>query len=797
MSARHPLLQPRVPARPSAAPEPSDFSSAVAERAAQPAMNLAAFYSRLLPDTGRYVLFQNKQHTFCDTQGELVAATQARINTQGLYYATASYGSEDRRTQDNALLLKTHRLDIDAGAEKFAKHPQDAYETQRDALTALGRFIKASGLQPSLVISSGEGLHVYYELSEPVPGHEWKPVALHLNAAGKALGLKIDAGCTADEARVLRPIGTLHKNGQRVEVLKDFGTTYTNAEFDALLTPFVPAQEFPLTRKPKGAVNINDDILVTNSPPASLAKVADHCSAVALMRDKEGNIPEPLWRAGIGVGKHTGDGEELVHKWSAGYDGYSQQETQDKLDRWETPPPTCAYISTLHDGCSTCKYRGKITTPKQLGYVSAAPAETDDEREGEAPREVTGAELKVVLPDWRKDINGNFSRPHDTTDNAGALAAAHGVDVRHNVMARRTEIIVPGLATGRDDLDNAALAVVGDMAVKAGMSRRGLKELLDAVAGSRPYHPVLELIRSKPWDGRSRMDQFHATLEVASDYPTPLRDKLLDTFCLSAIRALVSVDGLAAQGMLVLSGTQGINKTRWVENLCSVPGAVRTGFSLNPLDKDSIFQATTAWFTELGELDATTRRADVSALKAFVTRPEDVLRRPYALTDNIYRRRTCFVGTVNGSGFLADDSGDRRFWVVKIVRAHLLPAEEMQQIWAEYLVRYERGEKWYLDADTQSALATANSEHRIVDPIQEKILGAFDWGKTSETDWFKRPSTLWASATDVCIRVGIPQPKRADSTRAAGVVRALNGGIARRSNGLTRLALPPPMRGGL
>jgi hypothetical protein len=348
-------------------------------------MNLAAFYSRLLPDTGRYVLFQNKQHTFCDTQGELVATTQARINTQGLYYATASYGSEDRRTQDNALLLKTHRLDIDAGAEKFAKHPQDAYETQRDALTALGRFIKASGLQPSLVVSSGEGLHVYYELSEPVPGHEWKPVALRLNAAGKAKGLKIDAGCTADEARILRPIGTLHKNGQRVALLKDFGATYTNAEFDALLKPLIPANEFPitLTRKPKGAVNINDDILVTNSPPASLAKVADHCSAVALMRDKGGNIPEPLWRAVIGVGKYTDDGEELVHKWSAGYDGYSAQETQDKFDRWETPPSTCAHISTLHDGCSTCKYRGKITTPKQVGYVSApAPQEG---AEGGAP----------------------------------------------------------------------------------------------------------------------------------------------------------------------------------------------------------------------------------------------------------------------------------------------------------------------------------------------------------------------------------------------------------------------------
>lgn len=345
-------------------------------------MNLREFYACVLPPTGRYVLFQNYQHTFHETLDDLTAATETRINTQGLYFATASFAPAKldhqgkdinaRRTQANVRLLSAHRIDIDAGPAKFAKDPEGTYPDQAAAKQALLAFVKASGIMPTLIVSSGEGLHVYYALSAPVTQDVWRPTALALNACGKHFGLKIDAKCTADSARVLRPIGTLHKNGKRVELLKNTGHVHDHAALAATLEPYKPEDSIAnLPARAPGARSINDEVLAgAEGPPSRLDLIANHCSAVALMRDSRGNVPEPHWYGVIGLAKYCDEGDTTVHEWSSGYAGYSARETQSKLDHWETPPPTCNYFAPMHKGCAECPHRGKITTPKQLGYVT-------------------------------------------------------------------------------------------------------------------------------------------------------------------------------------------------------------------------------------------------------------------------------------------------------------------------------------------------------------------------------------------------------------------------------------------
>ena len=69
-------------------------------------MNLTGFYKLLLPASGCYVLFQNKSHSFFDSLDALTKATLARIDTQGLYFATAAYGELRNRTGDNVIALK-------------------------------------------------------------------------------------------------------------------------------------------------------------------------------------------------------------------------------------------------------------------------------------------------------------------------------------------------------------------------------------------------------------------------------------------------------------------------------------------------------------------------------------------------------------------------------------------------------------------------------------------------------------------------------------------------------------------
>lgn len=376
-------------------------------------MLLKEFYTRVLPAQGQYVLWQKVRgpqwHTWYPTIDALVEETQRRIDTQGLYFGTAGFGDlleddtekpgygEPVRKLENVVALRAFRFDIDAGEEKFKKHPNDAYPTQRDALTALIGFVKATNLLPTLIVSSGEGLHVYWCLDEDVPRDWWTPLARTLNAVGRANGLRVDGGITVDAARILRPLGTPHKNGKRVALLRDTARVYSQEEFAQAVTALAPEEvEFDLaTARAPRAANINDDILHVEGPPASLARVAEHCAAVALMREQSGNVPEPHWRAVMGVAKYCEDGEQRVHEWSSGYQGYSKRETQEKFDRWETPPTTCQHFSLMFTGCNGCQYRGKITTPKQVGYIAIAlaeaPAAIPDAPASTAAQDLAGA----------------------------------------------------------------------------------------------------------------------------------------------------------------------------------------------------------------------------------------------------------------------------------------------------------------------------------------------------------------------------------------------------------------------
>ncbi len=345
-------------------------------------MTLDEFYGKVLPGTGQYILFQNKAHSFYDSIESLTAATLKRIDTDGLYFATASFNGEKNRRQDNVKLLRAYRIDIDAGEEKYAKHGDAVYETQKDALRAVVEFAKTTDLYPTLIVSSGGGLHVYWCLSEDVTPDVWYPIAKSFNRLCLSNGLRVDSVVTADTARVLRPIGSPHKSGKRVDIIKDTGRVYSQEAFAATVKSLVKDEtpEFAPSYKPTRS--LNDDILGgVEGPPASIERVANNCSAVAEMRDKQGCIQEPHWRAVIGIAKYCADGETLVHEWGKGYDGYSYNETQQKLDLWTKPPTTCEHFSTLHPGCATCPHKGKITTPKQVGYIPKDESKPEPEVE--------------------------------------------------------------------------------------------------------------------------------------------------------------------------------------------------------------------------------------------------------------------------------------------------------------------------------------------------------------------------------------------------------------------------------
>lgn len=338
--------------------------------------------SRMLPPQGVYNMFTtgDKRNRWANSLEERAAIIESLGDRTDIYYAVASFkqaGAEFKgRTQDNVAQLKCFRLDLDAGAKKLETLGEaGAYETQAQALESVREFSERTGLEYSVIVSSGEGLHVYYELAEPVTPEEWRPVAKAFQKFGTAHGLKIDSSVTADTARVLRPIGTLHPNGKTVTVLEDTSKVYTLAEFAGIVGAATDGGE-ALASSGFSAddLAVNADIQRQHDDtPADFELVKKECAAVRFAADpaNQPKVGEGYWRGLHGIVKFCTGADELAHAVSRAHPEYDPDLTEKKLAGWAAGPTTCDYFAEHNrEACAGCKHRGAIKSPIVKGRVT-------------------------------------------------------------------------------------------------------------------------------------------------------------------------------------------------------------------------------------------------------------------------------------------------------------------------------------------------------------------------------------------------------------------------------------------
>jgi len=349
-------------------------------------MLLSDFYRRTLPSTGVYTLFttENRRNYWVDSLLGLQVQTEALIaeGRTDCYFGVASFLKAGTayagRTQDNVDQLKCLRLDIDAGEKKLATQgAKKVYADQAEALEALTRFTQSTGLAFSLAVSSGEGLHVYYELDAPVIPEQWLPLAKGLQKFGAAHGLKIDSSVTCDHSRVLRPVGTLHGNGKVVAVLQESPAVYTLESF---------AQIVGYVTGPRYDTSVNADILPIENIPKSFKKIVLRCAAMRRAFTDQEHVEEPFWRLAIGTAKFTVEGFAAAAAVSCRHPSYDEDELREKYDRWATGPATCDAFSEFASAeCAGCKHRGKIKAPVQLGAMKDEEVQALPEEARPAP----------------------------------------------------------------------------------------------------------------------------------------------------------------------------------------------------------------------------------------------------------------------------------------------------------------------------------------------------------------------------------------------------------------------------
>ena len=401
---------------------------------------------------------------------------------------------------------------------------------------------------------------------------------------------------------------------------------------------------------------------------------------------------------------------------------------------------------------------------------------------------LTKAQAQKLITNYEKSGLKHFSEdghPLETLENLMAICDAENIVIRYNVIKKVVEILHPGLGTTVDNASEVALVRLKSICHEKGMATRSLPNFVTAIADMNPYNAVVNWVESEPWDGVSRLQAFYDTLVTNAEFDLDLKATIMRKWAVSAIKAAYDPNGITARGVLVVQGDQYIGKTRWINSLAPRNlDVIQTGKDLHLNDKDSKIQAIESWITELGELDATFRKSDMAALKAFITQDVDKIRRPYAAATSTYPRRTVFYASVNDEQFLFDKTGNSRFWVIPVRKAIHDHDIDMQQFWAEILVLHRNGEKHYLEIDEMIRLEQSNEDSTVMSGVEEYIMQVYDWDNPKTDSWRK------LATVDVMQELGLPVNSQKDKNSAAGILKKLSPQVSR-LRGLSHYLVPP------
>ena len=297
------------------------------------------------------------------------------------------------------------------------------------------------------------------------------------------------------------------------------------------------------------------------------------------------------------------------------------------------------------------------------------------------------------------------------------------------------------------DADDAALRFYLER--QYGLSSKDkIFDAVNIVATENRFHPVRDYLNACTWDGVHRVETLLIDYMGAEDntYTRTVTKKVM-----AAAVARIYNPGCKFDNMLTLRGAQGLGKSSFIGLL---GGRWFSDTMTTVQGKEAYEQLQGVWIMEVGEL-AGMRKAEVEAIKQFLSKRADRFRPAYGRRTQEFQRQCIFVGSTNETQFLRDTTGNRRFWVVDTPNepAHdfweALTPETIRLIWGEAVELYRKGEKLYLSKDmeqkareVQEAYEEENPRVGIVADYLDRLLPE-DW---DDKDLYSRRQWLETDA---------------------------------------------------
>lgn len=225
---------------------------------------------------------------------------------------------------------------------------------------------------------------------------------------------------------------------------------------------------------------------------------------------------------------------------------------------------------------------------------------------------------------------------------------------------------------------------------------------IDLVAKENWINPPLEYFESLKWDKIPRLKNWLRTYLGAVgdvDYVSTVGMAWL----IAGVARIYS-PGCKAENMLVLEGEQGALKSTALSILANVGVADdEESYFCDTLtfadirDKDSVLKVQGKLIVEFAELASLGSR-EIEEVKSWMSTQYDEIRRPYARETEKFPRQFILAATTNESLWLRDQTGNRRFWPVKVGKIDITRLRlDREQLWAEAIHMYKNKAPWWID----------------------------------------------------------------------------------------------------
>jgi len=334
---------------------------------------MADLLTHVWTDAGNYcVSFKNGffERWYTNVKDAIGFSKWCDVRKMDVWFSPAVFGDETRMTktgkevlarrQTNVKYINSLFFDLDCGEEKFKKG--EGYLNQKAAFASLKGFTKEFDIPKPTVVSSGNGLHVYWLLDNPLTHSDFKHAANDLSDKFIEFGGILDTIPTKNSCTKLRFPGTRNfKDRHNPKAVK------TLLESDVIS---IDDLGIDLAYAPPVGFKIDTSFTVPTDYIKVLADdVAERCEVVQHAKDVKGDLIEYERYALIQLLRHTDGGEATVHKWFTGRDSVTPEELQSKMDQLDAKdigPTTCEKMNDLFPHrCGKCSYFGRITTPLQ------------------------------------------------------------------------------------------------------------------------------------------------------------------------------------------------------------------------------------------------------------------------------------------------------------------------------------------------------------------------------------------------------------------------------------------------